>query len=276
LSEALETWRLIDDATMTGRENMARDEAEALCSSPGTPAATLRLYRFDPPAVTIGRFQRVEDTVDLPACEREGVTVVRRATGGLAILHLEDFTYSVVMRSRGGRVPGRRECFDSVAKGILSALMSLGVEASQVEHARTEARDGAWCLEGILGVDLEWNGRKICGSAQRVFAGAVLQHGSLFLKDEAETMARISAGGRRSGGSVGRFASVEEAAGREVTREELATAFKSGFEGALGIRLEPGKLTDPELELAEELGRRKYGREEWNVGRGPESRGSGL
>ncbi len=261
---------------MPGARNMARDEAEARCAGPGIPVATLRLYGFEPPAVTLGRFQDLEGTVDPVLCAREGIDVVRRATGGLAILHLEDFTYSVVMRSSGGKVPGRRECFDDVARGIVAALGTLGVEAAQVEHGRRDEEGGPWCVEGITGVDIEWNGKKICGSAQRVFAGGVLQHGSLFLRDTADVMARIGAGGRSGSTGGARFAALDEAVGRAVSREEMSVAFREGFESEMRVSLETGSLTDAELELAEELERTKYAGKGWTTGRWPEGAVGGL
>ncbi len=239
-----DTWRLVVDPGATGAQNMARDEAVAMLIGSDDPP-TLRAYRFEPPAVTLGRFQPL-DTIDAPACRASGVEMVRRPTGGLAILHSGDFTYSFVMRA-GDRHQDRARCFDIVASGIIAALRTLGVEARQVSHkGRGSAR--GWCFEGAYGVDLEWEGRKICGSAQRVYPHSVLQHGSLFLEPAEELFSSIDAAG--NGNMHGALVTVREAAGWPVAWEEMLDSFCRGFASAHDVTLAPGRLHEEELEAA--------------------------
>lgn len=238
------TWRLVLDGGISGAGNMARDEAVARLTGREDPP-TLRVYRFEPPAVTVGRFQSLRG-IDVRGCRSAGIDVVRRPTGGLAIFHSGDFTYGFVMGS-DDRTGDRSRCFDMVAAGIRAALRELGVEARQVAHGGRSAREG-WCFEGVYGVDLEWEGRKICGSAQRVYERSILQHGSLFLGFQEEAACRVDKPPGRTGGAA--FATVGEAAGRRVGWDEMLEAFEKGFRSALGLSFERGRLGEAELEAA--------------------------
>ena len=256
------TWRLLVDGAMDGVKNMSRDEALASCARGNAPAA-LRAYSFDPPAITIGRFQRVPSDVDLEAGAVGDVGVVRRPTGGLAILHANDFTYSVAVPASSAGVSERNTVFSMVAEAIIMALEVLGVQAHQVSHGNGPPARGDWCFESVFGVDLEWRGRKICGSAQRWWAGCILQHGSLFLEEPPDRVGSKVACMRSARSGRAPFVTVGEAAGRPVTWEQVLAAFQTGFERALGITLRPGHLSKEEEELAGRLAAEKYGRAGW-------------
>jgi len=133
----------------------------------------VRIYRWSHPTLSIGRHQRLSSEV-LSRCERAVVEVVRRPTGGTAVLHGADVTYSVVARQARA---GVLETYRWVAEGLIAGMRHLGVEASIVEHRR-RARTQA-CFASAVGADLEVAGSKICGSAQVRRNGRFLQHGSI-------------------------------------------------------------------------------------------------
>jgi lipoyl(octanoyl) transferase len=257
--------RLVVDGPMTGAENMARDEALALCHDPDT-ASILRAYMFSPPAVTIGRFQKWPGAVDFDTGGRRDINVVRRPTGGLAIMHLNDFTYSVVTGASGSVHGDRDRVFSLVAGAIVAALEELGIEAEPVSHRGKVKPRGDWCFESMFGVDLEWRGRKICGSAQRVIRSSVLQHGSLFLLPDDEAKRAASAANDPERPGVSPFVTLQEAAGRTVSWEEFLGAFRLGFERSMEVALEPGTLSDLEEREARRLVNTKYSRLEWLLG----------
>jgi len=260
--EPIEEWRLLVDVPCSGTVNMARDEALAL-NARVEGMNTLRAYRFEPPAITIGRFQRLDGGIDPERSASFGIDVVRRPTGGLAILHQNDFTYSVATQASGSGPRERDRHFDRIASAILASLRSLGISASQVRHESGGGERGDWCFDGVSGVDLEWAGKKICGSAQRIFQGAVLQHGSLFLA-RPETPLVLESHRDKEGSTGGPgFTTLEEAAGRKVTWDEVLDAFIRGFGRALGASLEPGDMTDREIELAARLVSQKYSDKVW-------------
>lgn len=241
---------------------MAVDEA-LLDFAAGSGRPTLRAYRFHPPAVTIGRFQSFPGGLDLSACREAGIETTRRITGGLAILHLDDFTYSVTVPiGEGGPDTGGR-VFEMVAECLIAALSSLGMEAGVVRHRLATRDRSTWCAEGGFGIDLECDGLKVCGSAQKVSGNGVLQHGSMFLKTNAELLARI---GKEAAAGY-RFISLEKAAGRGITWDEVLTAMLEGFGRTLDATMESGSVSGDEEETAGRLHREKYSLDNWLLGR---------
>jgi lipoate-protein ligase A len=155
---------------------MATDEALLDEVAAGAPPA-LRLYRWAPPAVSLGRFQPAAD-VDLDACARLGVEVVRRPTGGQGLLHGADLTYAVAMPRPGGAAGGVDAVYVRLAGALIAGLADLGVDAAIARH---DGPAGPVCFAGQQGADLRVGDRKLCGSAQVRRGGAVLQHGSIML-----------------------------------------------------------------------------------------------
>lgn len=256
-----ERWRFIADGPADGAFNMAVDEALASSSLSGAPC-TLRVYTFSPPCVTIGRFQKLEGFIDLAECSKLGIGVSRRPTGGLAILHDHDVTYSFTSPLEALDARGRDECFAFIARGIVAAMALLGIEARLSSRQETPRGPG-WCFEQEFGIDIEWEGRKLCGSAQRRGSGTLLQHGSVFLEDNSETAARLTASTERGSRAL---VSLREAGGRELDAEEVTEAFRRGFASAHGVELVKGSLTAEELSTARSLLDEKYSRSSWITG----------
>jgi lipoate-protein ligase A len=155
---------------------MAADEALLDSVVAGAPPA-LRLYRWVPPALSLGRFQP-DDDVDVDACRRLGVEVVRRPTGGQGLLHGADLTYSVVMPRPAGAAGGVDAVYELLAGALIAGLVRVGVTAAIARH---DGPAGPVCFAGQQGADLRVGDRKVCGSAQVRRDGAVLQHGSILL-----------------------------------------------------------------------------------------------
>ena len=149
------------------------------CSTRWQPAEppVLRLYRWDPPALSLGRFQP-DDDVDHDACARHGVGVVRRPTGGRALLHGGDVTYAVAFPRPRATPPRVDALYEWLAGGLIAGLALLGVDAAV---ARNDGPAGPVCFAGQQGADLRVGERKLCGSAQVRRDGAVLQHGSVLI-----------------------------------------------------------------------------------------------
>jgi lipoate-protein ligase A len=171
-------WRLIDDldSGIDAAGQMAADGALLEGVAAGD-APALRLYRWSPPALSLGRFQP-DDHVDGAACARLGVDVVRRPTGGRGLLHGGDLTYAVVMPRPAGPAGKVAAVYERLAAGLIAGLAALGVDAAV---ARNEGPAGPVCFASQQGADLRVGTRKLCGSAQVRLGGAVLQHGSILL-----------------------------------------------------------------------------------------------
>ena len=283
-------WRLIVEAEpRTGAWNMAVDEALLLEHAAGGTPPTLRLYRWDPPAVSLGYFQDPATEVDQAACRSLGITVVRRPTGGRAVLHDREVTYSVVVGGR--RLPGSVvETYRRLAEGLVLGLRALGAEAVLAPEKATPEGSGralGACFEVPSSYEIIVGGRKVVGSAQIRRKGVILQHGSIPLELEASRLARVlgfppAAAARIRAKATGLkdvlgedSASGEGAAARgsgaSPSYEEVCRAVAEGLASALGIVFEPGHLRPEETALAERLVREKYGLEAWNLKR-PESR----
>ena len=241
---------------------MALDESLALCQAAEESLCTLRLYGWDPPAVSLGRFQDLYSEIDYLSCRSHGFDVVRRPTGGKAILHLDDVTYSVVMPLTSSNPAEAHELFLRVATAAVSALGTLGIRAEIAFH-KPETSD-PWCFTRPFGVDISAGGRKICGSAHRVYPGAFMQHGTLFLEPPKKILPNLAPGGCSEDRTRWfetfrkKVISISEAAGRSVSRHEVLRAFETGFERAFQTELYRGRLTNNELDLAKRLQKSTY------------------
>ena len=202
----------------------------------------LRLYRWASPALSVGAKQEVPRDV-AGRCAAAGVEVVRRPTGGGAVLHLHDLTYAVVAPERGMGVLG---IYRWVAEGLVAGFAALGLEAKIVEHAGGERALACFALP--TGADLEVGGRKICGSAQVRRGGWFLQHGSIPVGDvrvqTAELLGLASAGDstcvvqERPGTGWDEVAAALERGFRRAWGEPSGVRSLDGSEQALASRLE--------------------------------------
>lgn len=264
--------RLIRSGLLPAAENMAVDEAIFEAVAAGDAPPTLRIYGWQPPGVSLGCFQAVDERVNLPAIAARGYGLVRRPTGGRAIIHHHEVTYSVCIRAAalqgGGSV---LRSYRELSRGIEAGLALLGLPAciAPRDGKRPPKPAGlpAVCFAGALGGDMTVDGRKIVGSAQMRRAGAILQHGSIPLCIDLQEHAEILGGPDGADASVLRHAAlgVADALGREVTFDELAAALEAGFADAFGVELVPADLSPGERARAEQLVADKYANDEWNL-----------
>ena len=224
-------WRLIDDldAPIDASGQMARDLALLDEVAAGAPSA-LRWYQWDPPALSLGRFQPDED-VDLEACARWGVEIVRRPTGGRALLHGGDLTYSVTMPRPTGPGANVDAIYTWIATGLIAGLDRIGVAAAVARH---EGPAGAVCFATQQGADLRVGQRKVCGSAQVHRDGAVLQHGSILLRRLEFDETDLVTGAHDRAALVESTVTLDEL-GAATDPRVVADAITGGFRSALDI-----------------------------------------
>ncbi|MBM3267288.1 MAG: lipoate--protein ligase family protein [Candidatus Sericytochromatia bacterium] len=234
------TVRLLVDPPAAGAYNMALDEAllEALAGGQGLP--TLRFYDWSPPALSLGYAQPVE-VVDRDACRRWGVDVVRRPTGGRAVLHDRELTYSVVMRAGGESVA---DSYCRISKAIARALAAMGVPAEVAAGSARKAPGVADCFAVATPADLvAGSGRKLAGSAQVRRHGRFLQHGSIKLAPSP-----IPLGELLPGQAAPSPATVADYLGTPAP--DLAGRLMRAIAAELGVPWEPAAPTAAELHLA--------------------------
>lgn len=242
------TWRLLDSGHGAPAWNMALDEA-LLERFSGAPV--LRLYRWRPDALSLGRFQRLSDLAHVPPA----IARVRRLTGGGAIHHREDeLTYSIVApySAFGGR-GSPREAYRAVHEAIASGLEALGLALRGGASAPgTGGGAAALCYDRATDFDLKAGTRKLVGSAQRRKGAAFLQHGSIPVSRDPFSPGAVS---------------LAELLARTPAPDEVARAVLSGFSQALGVAFAPSSPTEDEMALARELELTKYSAAGWTADR---------
>ena len=265
-------WRIIYSKAMDGAWNMAVDEAILEAVGQGVASPTLRLYAWQPPCLSLGYAQSRSD-VDLAALNDSGWQVVRRPTGGRAILHTDELTYSVIAPLHEPRVEGGiLESYRRLAEALLQALQLLGLPAQADQNYHRPAGsppNGAVCFEVPSNYEITANGKKIIGSAQARRLSGVLQHGSLPLYGDLARITRVLAfpdeNERRAAAArlLEHATTLETLLKRPVSWEDAVAAFKIGFEQCLDLNLEKSHLNGIELKRAAELVKEKYGNPEW-------------
>ena len=267
-------WRLIiEDAPRSGPANMAVDHAIAEACAAGESLPTLRFYRWQPPAISLGRHQPLAE-IDLEAAAAHGYDIVRRTTGGRAILHVDELTYSVAAPKSEPRVEGGvMDAYLRLSNALVTGLHLLGVPADKAGGDTKVSKDvSAACFEVPSAYEITVGGRKLMGSAQSRRAGYVLQHGSLPLFGDITRLIPVLSlpGPQRDLLTMQlaqRACTLNEALGGNeadiIGFEQAACTLKQGFEQVLNLQFKPGQLTPQEARRTAELLREQYANPEW-------------
>lgn len=207
----------------------------------------LRLYGWKPPSVSIGYFQRMEEEVNVKKCNQLGIDIVRRITGGGAVLHDSELTYSFLARKYPQNIS---ESYRWICDAIITAINKLGLDAKFSP------------LNDII-----INGKKISGNAQTRKKGTLLQHGTILLNADIEKMFSVlKVPSEKISDKM--IADVKErVVGLSKTFDEVALALKSGFSEKFGATLIIDELTKEEEVAATKLVKEKYSTDKWNCGR---------
>ncbi len=266
----MNTWRLVITHSSRGAWNMAVDEAILLQIGRGDSPPTLRLYAWTPACLSLGYAQPYAD-VDTRRLKERGWEVVRRVTGGRAILHTDELTYSVIAPNNEPRVVGTvLESYHRLAQVLLLAVKNLEAPVEMKEgKANDTSTNNPICFEVPSTYEITVNGKKLIGSAQARKKDGALQHGSLPLTGDLSRIcqalvfendaARMDASQRL----LARATTIESALGQEISWGTAAQAFIRAFEAQLGIKFEEGELSESESKRADELVREKYEQPSW-------------
>ncbi len=255
----MEEWRLLDTGTANPAENMAIDEALLISQANGSSPPTIRFYSWSPPAISLGYSQSL-DEVDILACQADGVNVVRRITGGRAVLHDDELTYSIVAAENNHRIAGGiTESYHKIANGLHLGLRKLGAEVEMARRPEKFSDNTPACFDAPSWYELVWEGKKVTGSAQTRKKHVILQHGSIPLSLDADKFFRllkfdseklrqklvVSFNNKACG--------LDLVLNRQVTFGEVRTAVIAGMEEKLNIILTPGILSAEETEISRRL-----------------------
>ncbi len=268
----LSEWRLIETPSEQGAWNMAIDEAilEAVGSREAPP--TLRLYAWEPACLSLGYAQPIFD-VDIPRLRERGWDLVRRPTGGRAILHTDELTYSVIGPQDDPRLTGGvLESYRRLSEALLVALETLNLAVQANPRADLESSEnppGPVCFEAPSNYEITINGKKLVGSAQARRRDGVLQHGTLPLWGDITRITQVlrfdSEGNREQAASrlLEHATTVESALGQRISWDAAARAFAEAFSQTLRLQLVPAALTPAETSRVEELVCGKYANQTW-------------
>jgi lipoate-protein ligase A len=259
------TFRLLVTEPLDGAANMALDEALLLTRLAGEAPPTVRFFAWDPATVSLGYGQPLDGRVDLDAARAMGLGVVRRPTGGSAILHEGpslELTYSVT--GAAGDFPGADDLLATyrwIGTALEAALTALGAPVAMVAAQPSDPRSmPAFCFARTGSYELEIGGLKVVGSAQRRQGTGFLQHGAVMLAADRERLARVFPGARDP---LAGMTTLEAALGRRPTFDETQEHLAEAFRRVHGLDLRPGGLTAAEMALADTLARDKYASAEW-------------
>ncbi len=255
----MDTWRLIPLTTHNAAMNMAIDEAILTARTTNQTPNTLRLYRWRPSTVSIGKNQNPEAELYVDNCRKMGIDIIRRISGGGTVFHSaqDEVTYSVIAQTSkiGKSIP---DTYQHIYAAVTDALRLLGIPA---DYSTGDTKN---CP------NLTVNNKKISGSAQAIRKGTLLQHGTLLLNVNleqmfqllrvpwAKTCMQVATVAKR------KITSVHETLGHAVSPETAANALTEGFKNAFCIQLDTDELTPYEKQLAEKLCKEKYGTDNWN------------
>jgi len=269
----MNTWRLIitpAERAARGAWNMAVDESILEHIGRGDSLPTLRLYAWDPACLSLGHAQPFAD-VEPARLQERGWEVVRRATGGRAILHTDELTYSVTGSAEEPVLAGGvLESYNRLAQALFLAVKNLGLQVEMKEKkAKGNATPNPVCFEVPSTYEITVGGKKLIGSAQARKKEGVLQHGSLPLTGDLTRICQAlvfeneSARADAAKRLLARATTVESALGRAVSWETAAQAFIHAFEVQLGLCFEKGELSGSESRRAHELCKEKYDHPSW-------------
>ena len=257
-------WRLIDSEPGSASYNMALDEAIAISVRNREAPPTLRLYSWDRPSLSLGCFQKTAD-LDLDYCRQSIIPYVRRPTGGRAILHRDELTYSFSVRTdEEAFSEGLMASYRSISSAFNLAFRKTGIHVeSRMQRERGRVLTGnPLCFDSTSYGEILLNNRKIAGAAQKRWQDGLVQQGSLPYTCDREKIGHIIC--RRSADSENTLKGLKEI-WPDFNDQNFRKAVREAFEETFGISLSPAHPAQAEHQLALELEQRKYLQSSWNL-----------
>ena len=249
-------WRLMNTGALPGALNMAVDQALLQLHALGQSPPTLRFYQWQPPAVSIGYFQEPE-AMNPSLCQSLGVDLIRRPTGGRAVLHQNDLTYSLIAGTREGIPSSLPKAYQLICEGLLAGFRLIGIEAEFGLEKLTGPPPDICFLYSSIG-DIVCQGKKFVGNAQMWSGSSMLQHGSIILEPQNEAWTNLM--GMNPDSKEGfnaelqsRTTSLLELLGYRIETDRIIDAIGEGLTSILGVNFETGQLSSEEWTLARKI-----------------------
>jgi lipoate-protein ligase A len=280
-------WRLIFTDDQDAFYNMALDEALLFSCEEQNSPPIIRLYRWNPPGISLGYSQPIARTIDLKKCRERQIDVVRRITGGRAVLHENELTYSVCADTGNYPDLGQStiQTYQKISSALLESLRFLGITAEwhkpspKMESLSFHKFPYKPCFVSTSRYEITVKGRKLIGSAQRRFGSrsgrdstmSFIQHGSILTGKGRYSIAEFLPDGSLAEALAQSLeehtTNIEEILKRPLKTDEMILALKSGFSSAFDTELINSCITEGELKKAGALYQEKYLSEDWNYQR---------
>ncbi|MDI7742227.1 biotin/lipoate A/B protein ligase family protein [Lysinibacillus fusiformis] len=270
-------WYFINSGPCSPSYNMALDEALLDMHSQGEIPPVIRFYEWNPATLSIGYFQSAEKDIDFDALKTQQLGFVRRPTGGRAVLHESELTYSIIVTEEYPNMPATvTEAYRVLSEGLLVGFQNLGLDAyfsipdTEEKQADLKKPKSAVCFDAPSWYELVVEGKKVAGSAQTRQKGVILQHGAILLDLDEEKLLSVfkfsspEAKERMRRKLPEKAVAINQLTDMEITIPQCIKAFKEGFEQALEIELVPYELTEEQLQYVKTLEETKYLNDEWN------------
>jgi len=271
------TWYFLNSGKCSPSFNMALDEALLDWHSEGLIPPVIRFYEWAPATLSIGYFQQAKRDINLEAVREQGLGFVRRPTGGRAVLHEHELTYSVIVSESYPNMPESvTEAYRVLSEGILEGFHNLGMDAyfsvPDTEEKRADLKQpkSAVCFDAPSWYELVVEGKKIAGSAQTRQKGVILQHGAILLDLDQEKLLSVfnfsseAVKERMRKKLPEKAVAINSLVKEPVTIEQCVEAFRDGFAKSLQIELKPFTLSEEQLKYVHELEEKKYAHDDWN------------
>lgn len=273
----MEQWYFINSGPSSPSFNMALDEALLTWHSENRIPPVIRFYEWSPATLSIGYFQKVYKDIDLESVKKLGLGFVRRPTGGRAVLHEAELTYSIIVTEQHPKMPATvTEAYRILSEGLLLGFQQLGLQANfSIPDTEEKQQDlkkpkSAVCFDAPSWYELVVEGKKVAGSAQTRQKGVILQHGSILLELDEEKLLSVfkfqsdDQKEKMKQKLPEKAVAINQLMKHPVTIKNCVDAFKKGFEEALDIELVPYNLTEEQIQFVRKIELKKYANDEWN------------
>jgi len=268
----MDKWRVIRSKSYNGAMNMAIDEAVMIAHKEGKVKPTLRFYTWDPACITIGYFQKLEDEIDLEKCMEFNVECVRRITGGRAVLHENELTYSIIVGENNPLMDSSiTKSYKFISEGLVKGLNLCGVYTDELNKGEKIERENlsAACFNAHASYEISINKKKVVGSAQSRKDGVVLQHGSIILDFDVNKLFEIiktenlERKERLINFTAKKASGIENETNTKLDIDELEKNLIQGIKEHFNVEFIDEDLTEYERSIAETL-YEKYRSDEYN------------
>lgn len=269
----LQTWGFLSTGHHDAAINMAIDECLIRWLEAGDIPPTLRFYGWSAPTLSVGKNQKITRAIDLDAVKRHDCEFVRRLTGGSAVLHDDELTYSLVISEADPHIPKSvTEAYYILSKGVLEGYRELGIQADYAIPKREIRKERtAVCFEETAYYEMIVAGKKISGNAQTRKSGVLLQHGSIPMSMNEHVLFDLfnfsseALRERQRKSFQNKAITINDITKKKHTYPMLEKAFLTGFQRGLNINIEPIVLSDEQWAEIKQLSETKYRQDDWNL-----------